>query len=166
MPLASSHGVPSGPSEAITETSRHQVRRGLYRPRLVRMIGSMLRRMLAALLVAAIAAPMPALAGGGCPMGGPAMAAERCNCCKSGSGDAAGCPASFAAGCNCSLEADPGEKAMPAAAAPAAPAFVATMVRLPASLSTARCAHAPYPRDTSPPGSNAVSRPYLCSWIL
>lgn len=145
----------------------------------------MLRRLLAALLVAAIALPLPAAAvasAKGCPMKEHAgMAADHDCCCKgmdkgaapsSGAGGHKGCPmpASSAKGsCDCVVKADPGRQ--PAAPVVASsdsplPAPSPAVTLLPAALSTpqrqTRAVHVADP----PPSPSLVSRPQLCSWTL
>ena len=149
----------------------------------------MLRRLLAALLVAAIAMPIPAIAiasAKSCPMKEHAgMAADHHCCCndagpakvsaQQGAGSQAnghkGCPMPAAAkgGCECAVKADPGRQPVaPVAASFETPvkAPAASIALLPAALSTpqrqTRAVHVVDP----PPAQGLVSRPLLCSWIL
>jgi hypothetical protein len=133
----------------------------------------MLRRLVAAVLVAAFALPMPALAKGSCSMRSPMMASERCSCCDPPGGQSTApshCTPAVAinSGCKCSIQPDTSAPVTPSAATESATPSPAIHVALiPASLSTPqRVAHA-VPFDASPPGAGAaVSRPILCSWIL
>jgi hypothetical protein len=133
----------------------------------------MLRRLIAVLLLAAVALPMPALAASRCSMTEPWISSERCDCCK---GDAAaakpgnhcGPAAAIGSGCNCSIEgAARKQPASPAAASPEAPAPVSSASLLPAALSTPQRAIRAVELAASPPGAGAsISRPVLCTWIL
>lgn len=144
----------------------------------------MLRRLLAALLVAAIAMPLPAVAVAsmkGCPMKEHAgMAAGHDCCCKdkgtgttSGREGHKGCPmpaSPASGGCDCVVKADPGRQpAEPVASAPSSsplPAPTVTALLLPAALSTPqRVTRAVHVADP-PPSPGLVSRPRLCTWIL
>jgi hypothetical protein len=147
----------------------------LYQTSPPRMIGPedrrfMLRRLLAALLIAAIALPLPAFANSDCSMRGPHPGAERCDCCDSPEGAPAGdchSSASMPEGCNCSLRADAGGQPASTATNPPAASSVDIQVALiPASLSTPQRAPRALYRAASPPGTGSVSRPLLCTWLL
>jgi hypothetical protein len=133
----------------------------------------MLRRLVAAMLVAAFALPMPALAKGTCSMTAPMIASERCSCCDPPAGQPAPpshCTpaAAIRSGCNCSIQADTSSPFAPSAttdSATSAPAI--DIVLIPAALSTPQRVARAVLFDASPPGAGAtVSLPFLCSWIL
>ena len=130
----------------------------------------MLRRLIAAMLVAAIAIPLPALAWSGCPMTEPMLASERCTCCDDPAAAAtAGC-ASVAAvrtGCDCSLRTDTGNQpGNTASGAAAATGVSVNVARIPASLSTPQRATRVVHLAASPPGPGAFSRSLLCTWLI
>lgn len=141
----------------------------------------MIRRLLAALLVAAIAMPFPAFAvasSKACPMAEHAAMGPNHRCCcnesapaPSGAGEHKGCAATTAStgGCDCAIQADAGRQPVaPVATASEAPAKApaAPSALIPASRSTpqrqARAVHVSDP----PPAPGLVSRPLLCSWTL
>ena len=131
----------------------------------------MLRRLLAALLVIAIAVPLPALAGGGCPMDAPVLASQRCDCCTAPVATGAGACATLAAGqvgCGCSLRADSGSQpASVASIASPSVSFTVETALLSAALSTPQRASRAVELAASPPGAGSmVSLPRLCTWIL
>ncbi len=130
----------------------------------------MLHRLIAAMLVAAIAIPLPALAWSGCSMTEPVLASERCTCCDNPVAAAAsGCAAAAAlrAGCDCSLRADAGNQpGDTVSGATAATGVSIDVVRIPASLSTPQRATRAVHLAASPPGPGAVSRPLLCTWLI
>lgn len=133
----------------------------------------MLRRLVAAVLVAAFALPMPALAKGQCSMKAPMVASERCSCCDPPTGQGAApshCTpaAALRSGCNCAIQADPSTPAAPSAATGSAtPSPTIDVALIPAALSTPQRVARAVPFDASPPGAGAtVSLPLLCSWIL
>jgi len=81
----------------------------------------MLRRLVAAFLVLAIAVPLPALAGGGCQMDEPMLSAERCECCTSpmvAGSSACATVAGTQVGCGCALRADSGSQPASSAVIP------------------------------------------------
>lgn len=141
----------------------------------------MLRRLLAALLVAAIAMPFPAVAvasAKACPMAEHAAMGPNHRCCcndpapaPSADGEHKGCAATTAStgGCDCAIRADAGSQPVaPVATASEAPskAPAAPGALIPACWSTprreARAVHVADP----PPAPGLVSRPRLCSWTL
>jgi hypothetical protein len=133
----------------------------------------MLRRMLAALLIAVVAAPLPAMANAGCPMQRASVVAKGskgCECCKQMiAGQTRRCPmgGALAAPCNCSIEPDRNrEPAAPAAAVAPATVHAAPAVLLPASCSTPQWTTTAAARTGSPPGARAPVRTLLCTWTL
>ncbi|MFN2427390.1 MAG: hypothetical protein ABR587_13200 [Candidatus Binatia bacterium] len=132
----------------------------------------MFRRLLAAVLAITIAVPFPALAGTGCQMDSPTLAAALCDCCTSpmaASGGCAGIPSQ--AGCGCALRADtsaPSDSAVPAPSALSTTVnFAVEAARIPAALSTPQRASRAVELAASPPGAGAVvSRPLLCTWTI
>lgn len=139
----------------------------------------MLRRLLAALLVAAVAMPVPALATPApkpCPMAGHAAMGpgHRCCCNESAPAPSPGCDhatttASTRGGCDCVVKADPG--AQPAATANASSSTFAGQpfahsTRLPAAMGMPRRQPRALHVDDPPPAPGVVLRARLCSWIL
>jgi hypothetical protein len=133
----------------------------------------MFRRILAAVLIAVVAAPLPAMASGGCPMQRPSVVAKAmsgCDCCKQMvAGESRRCPTrgALAAPCNCSIEADTGRNpATPAATVAPQAVHAGAVVLLPASRSTPQWTKHPAPRIGAPPGARASVRTLLCIWTL
>ena len=129
----------------------------------------MLRRLLAALLVAAITLPAPAFARSGCSMTEPWLSVERCDCCKAPASAPAGHCSTVAAvqsACGCALRADSGSQPIPVAAF-SAPAASFDLALIPASLSTPQRSIRAVHLGAAPPGAgSSVSRPTLCIWII
>jgi hypothetical protein len=134
-------------------------------------MGTLLRRLMAAMLAVSIAVPMSALAGGGCTMDVPMLSAERCDCCTgsmpAAPGHCGGAPMAQS-GCGCTLRADTGsEPRTIAATAPSSVHFAIDEARIAASLSTPQPASRIVAMAASPPGAGAlVSLPTLCTWII
>jgi hypothetical protein len=134
----------------------------------------MLRRLIAAALALSIAVPLPALAGlagSGCTMDTPALAAERCECCTApmATGPSPCGATSGASGCGCELRADTRPDSRSAVTSTASPTVTFSVHGdlLPADLSTPRRTQRHIALAASPPGAGAlVSRPVLCSWII
>ncbi len=130
----------------------------------------LLRRLLAAVLALTIAVPLPALAGGGCQMDEPMVAAAKCDCCTSpATATTGGCATAMpGSGCGCSLRADTGSQPSSVATGNPAPVqFDIDVVRIPAESSTPRRSLRRIDLAASPPGAGAsVSRSVLCSWVL
>jgi len=131
----------------------------------------MLRRLVAAFLVLAIAVPLPALAGGGCQMDEPMLAAELCECCTSpmvAGSSACATVAGSQVGCGCAIRADSGSQpASSAVTASPTVSFAVESARIPADLSTPQRQSRKIELAASPPGAgHVVSRPLLCSWVL
>jgi hypothetical protein len=134
----------------------------------------MLRQLIAAALALAIAVPLPALAGlagTGCTMDTPALAAERCECCTASmaTGHSQCGATSGASGCGCELRADTRPDSRSAVSSTTAPTvtFSVDGELIPADLSTPGRTQRRIALAASPPGAGAlVSRPILCSWII
>lgn len=134
----------------------------------------MLRRLIAAVLLAAIALPMPALAAKRCSMSEPWISSEVCDCCKGPAATSTGgdhcrpAAATLDSGCTCTLRSDAGSQpASPATVTTEAPAPTIHVALLPAALSTPwRTIRAVDPAASPPGAGSTTSRPILCSWIL
>lgn len=132
---------------------------------------TMLRRLVAALLVFAIAVPLPALARGGCQMDTPMIAPERCDCCTSPMAvgtTACATVAGAQVGCGCALRAESGSQpASGATSATPSVSFAVESALIAADLSTSQRPLRAIQLAASPPGAGvSVSRPLLCSWTL
>jgi hypothetical protein len=131
----------------------------------------MLRRLIAAVLVAIMAVPLTALAGTGCQMDTPMLAAERCACCTApmAAGPTSCSTAAMSqSGCGCALRADSGSQpASPAADRPPSANFAVDATLLAAAVSTPPRLSRALHLAASPPGARvAVSQSLLCTWIL
>jgi len=143
----------------------------------------MLRRLLAALLVAAFAMPLPAVAvasAKSCPMKEHAgLAADHRCCCNEAAPAASNAdreshrscakPAAAKSGCDCVVKADPGRQPVaPAATSSDAPVKspAPLVLLLPASMSTPQRRARAVPFTDPPPAAGLVSRPLLCTWTL
>lgn len=151
----------------------------------------MLRRIFVALLVAAIALPLPAVAvatAKACPMKEHASMAMEHRCCCDHAAPAAsasetggtrdcsgGCPknsrqsAAAKGACSCVVKADPSRQPF----APVEPFFekpvqtpAPTIALIPAALSTAQRQPRAVHVANLPPSTGLVSRPRLCCWTL
>jgi hypothetical protein len=129
----------------------------------------MLRKLLAAVLALALAAPAVVQAKSPCGMDTPVLGAAPCDCCDSpASADAVPCGSASAAdaGCGCSIQRDSAERraAAPSATTPS-DAPVADLVLLPADFTAPRRTPRS-PRFAAPPPRTTASRSQLCIWTI
>jgi len=129
----------------------------------------MLRKLLAAVLALALAAPTVVQAKSACGMDTPVLGAAPCDCCDSPATAGTvpcGSVSAADAGCGCSIQGESGERrAMAPSAATPSEAPIADLVLLPADLTAPRRTPRT-PRLAAPPPRTTASRSQLCIWTI